>query len=89
MKKILFVMLTILFVTMLCGLSYYEHNYTREECKVIQINDGWATIEDKCGFVWDYDCDGLKIGDIVDLKMEDNFSSAYIGDDVIKEIVKK
>ena len=82
----------ILLTTSFCGVSHYEHNYTRDNCRIIQINDGMATIEDSCGFVWDWDIEAedlLKIGDNVSLKMHDSFTSGTVEDDIIKEVVKK
>ena len=76
-------------VTLFGGASYYEHNYTRKDCKVTKVNDSYATIVDQCGFAWKYDSNGLQVGDIVDLKMEDNFTNSYVFDDVIKQVVKK
>lgn len=84
MKKILTV---ILVVGAIYGACYYEHNYTRKECEVIQVNDGVVTVEDSCGFVWDFKGNELKVGDIVDLKMYDNSTSTYINDDIVKDVV--
>lgn len=86
MKKIFYVILA---VCVLFGTSYYEHNYTRDDCKVTQVVDGCARIQDQCGFSWDYNDCNLNVGDIVDLKMHDSLTSACIGDDVIKQVVKK
>lgn len=83
------IIIAIILSTCFCGASYYEHNYTRENCQVIQVNNGIATIEDVCGFCWDVESDVLKSGDIVDLKMNDNCTNSYIYDDIIKEVVKK
>ena len=78
-----------LLATMFCGASYCEHNYTRGECRVVRVSNGLASIEDKAGFIWDYEDGNLNVGDIVDLKMHDNLSGGYIDDDVIREIVKR
>ena len=86
MKKIL---VAVLVIGALYCAAYYEHNYTRENCTVVQVNDGWATIEDKCGFTWDYEDSNLNVGNVVDLKMHDHNTSAYIGDDVVKSVVLK
>ena len=79
--------ISILLLCGFCGASYYEHNYIREECQVIQVNDGIATIKDICGFYWDVETDGLKVGNIVNLKMNDNCTSSYIYDDIVKDVV--
>lgn len=84
MKKIIGI---IIIIALVYGGCYYEHNYTREECVVVQVKDGYATIEDKTGNYWDVLCDGLEEGDIVDLKMHDNYSSNNIEDDIVKDII--
>lgn len=95
MKKIL---IAVLSISLLFGASYFEHNYTREECEVVYKNDATLEIKDKCGQVWvwqvetDKDIElyhSINVNDLVDLKMHDSFSSAYIGDDVIKKAIKK
>lgn len=83
MKKVLLVGLV---VAMFSGCSYVEHHYTRKSCKVIDINDGIATILDKQGNVWDIYDETLRTGDIVDLKMFDNNTIDNIEDDEIIEI---
>lgn len=86
MKKLLFIVICL---GILFGTSYLENIYTRENCKITQINDGIATIEDKCGFVWDYDIEmeEIKVGDIVDLKMHTNYTISNFTDDIIKKII--
>ena len=86
MKKIL---TAILVVGALCGANYYEHNYTRENCQVIQTGDGIVTVEDSCGLTWDFKGNGFRVGDIVDLKMHDSNTSAYAYDDVVKSVVPR
>ena len=76
-------------LVLFAGACHFEHNYTRKECDVVQICDGIATVIDGCGFTWDFRAKDLEVGDIVDLKMHDNFTSANIEDDVIKKVVKK
>lgn len=84
MKNILTAILTI---GVLCGVNYYDHNYTRKNCEVVQIDDGLVTVEDVSGFIWDFKGNGFEVGDVVDLKMHDSNTSAYIGDDVVKNVV--
>ena len=86
MKKIL---IAVLLFGLLCGISYHEHNYTRYDCQVIEATPYGAIFEDQCGFTWAVEGEGYEIGQVVDLKMHDNFSNAYIEDDVIKKVVKK
>ena len=88
MKKII---VAVLVIGAVLGISYFEHNYTREECEVIQICDGIVTVVDGCGFTWDFEKENndLEVGDFVTLKMFDNISSANIEDDVITKIIKE
>ena len=86
MKKIL---ILVLVLGSFFGASYYEHNYTRYDCKVVEASPYGAIFEDRCGWTWAVEGEGYEIGQIADLKMYDNFTSAYIDDDVIKKVVKK
>lgn len=81
--------LTITIITSFGCVAHLEHNYTRKNCEVINIQDGVATIEDKLGFKWKVQNEKLTVGDIVDLKMNDNCSDTYIHDDLIKGVVIK
>lgn len=76
-------------IGMLMGGSYIDNHYTRKDCKVVQINDGYATIVDQKGWAWDYDDKDLAVGDIVDLKMHNNNTDTIIEDDIIIKVVKK
>lgn len=86
MKKIL---ITVVLLSLFCGVSHYEHNYTRYDCEVIEVNAEGAILKDRCGWTWAVKGKGYEIGQIADLKMHDNFTSAYIDDDIIKKVVKK
>ena len=85
-KKIL---VLVLFIGAFYGISYYQHNYTRENCKVVQSYNGIATIEDCTGNYWEYEDNNLQVGDCVDLKMFDNLSDTNIEDDIITKVVVK
>ena len=76
-------------IGMLMGGSYIDNHYTRKECVVTQVNDGYATIVDQKGWAWDYDRKDLKVGDIVDLKMHNNNTDTIIADDIIVKVVKR
>lgn len=86
MKKILIV---VVLLGLFCGVSYCEHNYIRYNCKVIEASPYSAILEDRSGWTWTVEGEGYEIGQIVDLKMHDNFTSAYIDDDIIKKVIKK
>lgn len=86
MKKVLAIILVII---LFAGASYFNHNYIRKNCEVIQINDGFATAIDECGEMWDFQADDLKVGDKVNLKMNDSLTSNNIYDDVVVDVVVK
>lgn len=88
MKKLIIgSLLAILFV----GGCYITSNYTRKACIVIQTNDGWTTFEDRSGHCWDWQIEdeSFEIGERVDLKMNDNHTSDYPHDDIIRYVVRK
>ena len=87
MKKILVI---VLLACLFCVGCYFDHNYTRKDCRVIQINDGIVRFEDVCGRWWDWEIEPdeyFEIGEFVDLKMNDNNTENFIEDDEITEIV--
>lgn len=73
-----------LLVGMFCGASYYEHNYTREDCVVIEASSTGAIFKDKCGFTWYVECEGYQVGDRADLKMYNNCTNNCIDDDEVR-----
>ena len=85
MKKIV---ILILALTSLNGLSKLEHNYTRDNCKVIEASPYGAIIEDRTGNTWYYEAEGFNVGDIVDMKMHDNWTISNIEDDIIQKVKK-
>ena len=85
-------MLIAVVVGMFCAVGYYEHNYTREDCEVVRVENGIATFEDQCGYRWNWEIEEneyFEVGDFVDLKMFDNGSTSYIQDDEITKVVFK
>jgi hypothetical protein len=83
MKKIIMI---IAILSMVMSISYFEHNYIRPNCEVTQICDGIVTVIDETGETWDFIAKGYKVGDIVDVKMHDNYTSAYVYDDIVKGV---
>lgn len=67
--------------------SYYEHNYKRKDCEVVEIDYETVTVEDSCGYLWEFQGVGYSIGDKVDLQMNDNCTSS-IKDDIIISVNK-
>ena len=82
------VLVIMLLIGMFCGASYYEHNYTRQDCVVVEASPTGAIFEDKCGFTWYVDCEGYEVGDKAALKMYDNGTVSYIDDDEVKDLVR-
>lgn len=87
MKKIALGLVLVLLFGTVC---YIEHNYTRKDCEVVRVENGIVRFKDKCGFYWDWEIEEneyFEVGDFVDLKMNDSYSSGYVGDDVITKVV--
>lgn len=82
------VLVVLLLCMLFCGASYYEHNYTRYDCEVIEASPTGAIFEDKCGFTWYVECEGYQVGDKADLKMYNNHTDNCIDDDEIKDLVR-
>ena len=79
-------------VVLFCGASYYEHNYTRKDCKIVNVENGVATFVDKCGYSWQWEIEEneyFEVGDFVDLRMNDNNSNNNVFDDKITKIIFK
>lgn len=91
MKSIIKTMCIIILLAAFVACNYYEHNYTREECEIIKVSGAIITIKDKGDNVWEWeskDGETFKLGEIVTLKMNDNFTSNNICDDIIKKVEK-
>lgn len=86
MKKII---IGVLLVGGILGCNYYEHHYTRDNCEVVRIENNIVTVEDKCGFYWQFEDEGYSKGDIVDLKMFDSCTNSNIKDDEIIKVIRK
>lgn len=83
-----FIIISLVFAVILGIPGYIEHNYKREGCEVVWIDDGKVTVQDKAGLRWRFDDDGTyQEGDVVTLKMHTNFTSP-VGDDTIKEVIR-
>ena len=83
MKKLL---IAIIAIGAFMALGYWEHHYTRNDCMVVSAADGYITIEDLQGHLWQCSAD-IPINSIVDLKMQDNLTPSDITDDIIKKII--
>lgn len=82
------VLVVVLLVCLYCVASWYECNYTRTDCVVIEATETGAIFEDKCGFTWYVECEGYQVGDKADLKMFNNHTDNCIDDDEVKDLVR-
>ena len=96
MKMFKRIIIILLIAIMFLGINYYEHNYTRKECKVLAKCDGIITIVDSCGYEWKWLAEtekewdlysSINICDNVSIRMFDNCTSGYIQDDEITKII--
>ena len=87
MEKVKSIICTILFMVILFGgagiAGSIEHNYMREDCVVIWKGNGIVRIEDKCGYIWEFEGEGYTVGTHLDVKMHTNFTHDTIFDDRI------
>lgn len=90
------IIIMLLIAIIFLGMSYYEHNYTRKDCRVLAKCDGELTIIDSCGYEWYWYADNEKewqlysdinINDTISIRMFDNCTSGYIQDDEITKII--
>lgn len=70
--------------------GHYETHYTRKDCVVVSAQHGIVTVEDKCGYLWEYTAEGRvpAIGTHVSLRMHTNHTDSIIRDDYILEVVE-
>lgn len=68
---------------------WIETHYTRKDCEIVEINNSIITIEDKMGYLWEYETDTntYAVGDKVSLRMHTNNTTNTIYDDKIVEVV--
>ena len=85
MKKLL---IAIIAIGAFMALGYWEHHYTREQCEVVRTTADSTIFKDKQGHLWESKETGFTVGEMVDLKMHDNFTVSDIKDDTIRRIIK-
>ena len=73
---------------LIVGGSHIEHNYTMKDCKVIEATETGALFEDGCGETWYVEDEGFAVGQLVDLRINDN-GTPQIDDDEIRKVVIK
>ena len=66
-----------------------ETHYTRKDCEIVKVDNSIITIEDKMGYLWEYETDTntYTVGDKVSLRMHTNNTASTIYDDEIVEVV--
>ena len=85
MKKLGIIAITVAMVTIIGFISWFEVHYTKENCTVIDCVEDAVIIEDTCGYIWEFEADGLEVGDVIDLKMYTNCTNSTIFDDEITD----
>ena len=84
-KDIGIIIAIILLVVGIVYTDYYQHTYTLEFCRVIEVVEDTAVAQDLYGNAWAYKEQGDSVGDIVHLHMYDN-RTANDYDDVIRRV---
>lgn len=69
--------------------SYYEHHYTRKDCRVIEVDKEVVTVVNNTDNTWSFTDEGFAVDDIVDLKMYDNGTINRVDDDKIIKVIRK
>jgi hypothetical protein len=85
MKRLGMAAMVIVMIAMIGFASWFEVHYTREDCTVVGYVEDVVTVEDTCGYTWEFKADGLEVGDVVDLKMYTNHTDSTIFDDEITD----
>ncbi len=82
-KDILFSLIFLgVFIILMGFCGYIETHYTRQ-ATVIEVNGDVITVEDNCGYLWDFKGNGFTVGDNVSMKMYNNTTDSIIKDDKI------
>lgn len=85
-EKVKLVVMLVVFIVMFVFASWIDTHYTRHDCEVIGYTEDVVTVEDSCGYQWQFIGEGYEVGDTVDLKMYTNHTDNYIYDDEIIEV---
>ena len=64
----------------------FGSDYTRRDCVVTSIVGNTVYVVDAGGRQWSFEGKGYKVGEKVDLKMDDNGTPDTIADDTIKAV---
>lgn len=72
-------------VVLFCVCSYMESHYHRD-ATVISVEHQLVTVEDKCGYLWEFYADGYRVGDEVRMLMDTHCTDNIITDDEIIDV---
>lgn len=61
-------------------------DYTRRDCEVVNVIGNDVYVVDESGRTWTFEGHGYRVGEKVDLRMDDNGTPDYIADDTIKAV---
>ena len=88
MKKFILetLVIAIVIISIVSFINYTERNYTRCNCKVVEVDCIEVGAIDQQGHRWNFMADGLKVGDKVTLIMHDSFTTGDITDDIVKGV---
>lgn len=65
--------------------SWFETHYSRE-AKVVNVDGDIITVEDTCGYLWEFEGDGFSVDDEVKLLMDSKHTDSNIYDDEIIDV---
>lgn len=81
---LVFVCAAILLTFILC--SAFSWDYTRRDCEVVKVIGNDVYVVDEGGRTWKFEGRGYRVGEKVDLRMDDNGTPNTITDDTIKAV---
>lgn len=84
--KVRLVVMLVVFIIMFVFASWIDTHYTRHDCEVIGYVEDVVTVEDSCGYQWQFIGEDYEVGDTVDLKMHTSHTDNYIYDDEVIEV---
>ena len=82
-NKVRLIAMLVVFFALWGVASHVETHYTRQNCEVVEYTENVVSVVDECGYLWDFEADGLELGDVVDIKMYTNHTDNDIFDDEI------
>lgn len=78
--------IAIMIVSTMTLINHTERNYTRHNCKVVEVDCIEVGAVDQQGHRWNFIADDLQVGDTVTLIMHDSFTTGDITDDIVKGV---